>query len=165
MATRRQSPDITTEGSGDMGSWFDEPLGATESFLMDVTKPLREDDPADIMQSFTQGELQLTHLLALLSAALGVTGRGEIFMAAVAHMVWWFLGLKGVEGMYSALAGALIAKKRYAYAALPSLVDVYTAVQKARKSESGWLSSIKGDTAGKIILFTAGFVLAKLKYV
>ena len=164
MATE-SGMEATLASGGDEGSWLDEPLTTVEDKIFEFTEFLRsEDDRADIMSSFIDDDIPLFHLLALFSAAMGVKSRGEIFLAGGAHIIWWFLGYTGVEGMYSVLVGSLIAKKQYTFAAFPAILDVYTGVQKARKSKS-ILASIKGETIAKFALAALGFVLAYLKYV
>ena len=159
---------MATELSGKSGSWTDEPLGQFGNWIETTLEKagIRHDSDVPFMISATNEELPLFHVLAIFSAALGVTGRGMIAWTGFAHIVYWYLGLTGVQGMYSILAGMLVAQKKYAYAAFPAFLDIYTIVQDLRaENKKDKPDYFQKPTIVKILFFAAGFVLATMKYV
>ena len=149
-------------------SWTDEPLGFMEQQLNQFTSGYREGYRSgdedygpdyDITESFANEDLQLFHLAALASAAFGVRSRGPVFLAGAVHIVWWFFGYRGLEAIYSVLAGVLVAQGIYRFAALPTLIDVYTITQGWRKSTGPAKSFLKG------LSWAIGWLLAWMRYV
>ena len=78
----------------------------------------------------------------------------------MAHFVWWFQGYRGVEAIYSTLAGILAAKGMYRYSALPTLLDVYSLTQDWRHGKT-----VTRQGLMKIALWLIGFVLAYMRYI
>ena len=78
----------------------------------------------DVQSSFQNDGDETLSILALLSASAGVTNQREIWGALLAHLVWYLGQNKGVDAMYSFLAGVLVYKKRYVFAAFPTFKDV-----------------------------------------
>ena len=153
------------EGGPDIDAWADEPVERFEETLWGWTREARE-ERSNILGSLDQKDLPLFSLLALISAGAGVRSRGEITLVAIGHIVYWFLGFSGVAGMYSIAAGFLFQKKRYAYAALPTFLDVYTTFQKIRKSDNDLKDALLNlETMIRVIMFIVGFTLAHFKIV
>ena len=78
----------------------------------------------DIQSSFQNVDEPVVSVLALLSASAGVTTQREVWGAMLAHFVWWATGNKGVDALYSFLAGAEMYKRKFAYAVFPTLKDL-----------------------------------------
>ena len=153
----------------DWEAWFEEPLGETEKTFWDTTKSIRKGHSSfgqpNIVQSFIPGDTPLFNLLALLSAAAGVRSRGEILLVLASHVFSWFLGFQGVDAMYSVAAGFLTAKGRYAYAAFPTFLDVYTTFQNVRRTNWDLAQLFQGDNLIKFLLYGVGFAAAQFKFI
>ena len=129
-------------------AWYE----AGEEFLF-------EDRPDKILDVFD--EITIAKLAAFLSAAFGIQGRYEIYAAMVAHVIYAYgFGKKGVDGIYSFLAGVHLAKRRYRFASIPLLVDAYESINDFRKERK-----INIETYAKNSLLLAGFGAAYLKWI
>ena len=108
----------------------------------------------DVQSSFQNEGDETLSIIALLSACAGVTNQREIWGAMLAHMVWYLGKNKGVDAMYSFLAGSLVYKRRYAFAAFPALKDIMDI-----KSKETYTWIFKNG------IFACGYLAAMYRYV
>ena len=99
-------------------------------------------DRADPISSFTNPNDELFSLLALASVALGVRGRSDFILPFICHAVWWATGNKGVDAIYSVMAGQQTARRQYRTAALPALKDIVDFFAKSVSFERRWMKTI-----------------------
>ena len=111
-------------------------------------------DRADPVSSLKNPDDELFSLLALASVALGVRERTDFVLPFIAHAIWWATGNKGVDAIYSVMAGQQTARKQYKTAALPALKDIVDFFAKSVSFERRWL---------KTIFYALGFIVTYFK--
>ena len=99
-------------------------------------------------------------MVALAVVSLGIRNSIDIYFATAAAFAFWVCGHKGPAGMYSALAGLQLGRKQYKFAAFPTLLDSYYAINDFSTKKVISLSHLMAT----IIWFT-GFFLAKYRYI
>ena len=81
---------------------------------------------------------ELFSLLALASVAFGVRGRTDFVLPFIAHGIWWYSGNKGVDAIYSVMAGQQTARGQYKTAAFPALKDIFDFFNAKTSFEQRW---------------------------
>ena len=131
-----------------------------ETSWFESGKEIIFEDEQDLGKMFVH-HVTLAKLAALVTAALGVDSRIEIYGAVIAHLIYVYgFGQKNIDGIYSYLAGNHIARKKYRYASVPILVDAWETINQWRSG-----GGFKMDTYGKNVLLLIGWLLAFFKII
>ena len=115
-------------------------------------------DPIDFQ--FVEATEKFLRLVALLVVSLGVKNINDYYAAVGAQLVYWALGYKGPQAMYSMLAGIQFGRGRYMYSMFPTLLDTYYTINDF---STGKVISYK--TIAVDVLWVLGFFLGKKRYI
>ena len=99
-------------------------------------------------------------MVALAVVTFGVRNMTDIYFATAAQFAFWVCGHKGPVAMYSALAGLQFGRKQYKFAAFPTLLDSYYAI-----NDFSTKKVVSFTHALATIIWLAGFFLAKYRYI
>ena len=137
------------QGVGDQGRWVDEFQPTSEKargVALSESLSLAGNDLFD--QAFS--------LAALISVAAGVRSRADLYFPIVCHFLWWATGNKGVDAIYSAMAGQQIARGQIRTAAVATLKDAYDFFNERGAVGPAWQ---------KQFYFWAAFLLTSFKII
>ena len=135
---------------GSIGTWDESWFGTGREDILGDSGEWRtlfdiEPDPrnrASAVDSLKNPNDELFSLLALASVAFGVRGRTDFVLPFIAHGIWWVSGNKGVDAIYSVMAGQQTARKQYKTAALPALKDIFDFFNTKTSFEERWQKTL-----------------------